>query len=552
MFKMIARLFRSSDDTQSLLDATSNGNLAKVKQLLADGVNPNAASGNGWTALVVAAAKGRFEIIKTLLAVDVNPNASTDEGATALMCAAQEGYSKIVKVLLGAGADPNAESNEGATALMLAAKTGRPDVAKMLLAAGADMDAVMDKGVTALMLAAKTGHSKFAKILLDAGADIDAFTDEGATALMVAAQEGRSEVAETLIVDKANLDATDKDGATALMSAVQRGHIETVQILLDAGANPEATASGGYTALMVAAASPLRQFAQLLGIELTNSLQDDVRIDLTKRLLAAGANPNAAAADNGMTTLMLAAHGDPEIIKILINAGASPDLRNLSGSTAWDFIEDKPVMLAVMKKAIGEKYGVDMSSPAKLANVAEAVFDKVWRSVVVIRTGSGQGSGVIVGSSMVATNNHVVEDEEDGDIVVFKHDNRRATTDTLFRADIHRRDEENDFCLLDVDELQGIPANIRRFDTLKVGESVYAIGSPKGLDLSLSVGVISQLRQGGDSRLIQTDAAISSGSSGGGLFDSEGNLIGITSGGIAGENVEGLGFAVPADLAWEE
>ena len=486
MFKMIARLFRSSDAPQSLFNATGNGNSAKVKQLLADGVNPNAANSNGWTALMVAAAKGRFEIVKMLLAVDANPNASTDKGGTALMCAAQEGYPEIIKVLLGAGANTNAS------------------------------------------------------------------TDEGGTALMCAAQEGHSEIAKMLIADKADLDATDKHDMTALMSAVKRGHAETVQILLDAGANPDAATDGGYTALMVAAMTPLRQYAQALGIDLPNSLRDDVRIDLVKSLLAAGANPNAAATSNGMTTLMWAANGDPEIIKILIAAGASPDLRNLSGSTAWDFFEDKPVMLAVMKKAVGEKYGVDMSSPAKSANVAEAVFDKVWRSVVVIRTGSGQGSGVIVGSSMVATNNHVVEDEEDGDIVVFKHDNRRATTDTLFRADIHRRDEENDFCLLEVDELQGIPANIRRFDTLKVGESVYAVGSPKGLDLSLSVGVISQLRQGGDSRLIQTDAAISSGSSGGGLFDSEGNLIGITSGGIAGENVEGLGFAVPADLAWEE
>ena len=65
----------------------------------------------------------------------------------------------------------------------------------------------------------------------------------------------------------------------------------------------------------------------------------------------------------------------------------------------------------------------------------------------------------------------------------------------------------------------GIPANIRRADTLKVGENVYAIGAPKGLEYSMSAGIVSQLRgDGGEAPIIQTDAAISPGSSGGGLL----------------------------------
>lgn len=94
----------------------------------------------------------------------------------------------------------------------------------------------------------------------------------------------------------------------------------------------------------------------------------------------------------------------------------------------------------------------------------------------------------------------------------------------------------------------GVPANIRAYDTLKVGEDVYALGAPKGLDLSLSTGVISQLRQDGNERFVQTDAAISPGSSGGGLFDSDGNLVGITTEKLVDEEVEGIGFAIPADL----
>lgn len=184
----------------------------------------------------------------------------------------------------------------------------------------------------------------------------------------------------------------------------------------------------------------------------------------------------------------------------------------------------------------------------KAANVAERVFENTWRSVVVVKGGERQGSGVVIKPNLVATNCHVVDS---GGIVVYKTGNRRALIDSSFDATIQRRDIARDFCLLQVNGFWGIPANIRAYDSLKVGEDVYALGAPQGLDLSLSSGVVSQLRKDGDKRFIQTDAAISPGSSGGGLFDSDGNLIGITTEKIVGENVEGIGFAIPADLAFD-
>ena len=178
---------------------------------------------------------------------------------------------------------------------------------------------------------------------------------------------------------------------------------------------------------------------------------------------------------------------------------------------------------------------------------AETVFENAWRSVVVIKTSKAQGSGIIVRLNIVATNCHVIDDGVD--IMVYKYDNKRASTKTPFSATVRRRDDENDFCLLDVAGLWGIQAFMRKYDTLNIGENVYALGSPKGLDLSFSSGIISQLREGANPRLIQTDAAISPGSSGGGLFDSQGNLIGILTKKSAAEGAEGLGFAIPADLA---
>ena len=180
-------------------------------------------------------------------------------------------------------------------------------------------------------------------------------------------------------------------------------------------------------------------------------------------------------------------------------------------------------------------------------NIAERVFENTWRSVVVITNGNGQGSGVIIRPNIVATNCHVVD--EGGTIAVYKSDNRRADTDTAFSATIRHSDTDKDFCLLDVDGLWGIPATVRKYDTLKIGETVYALGAPKGLDLSLSDGLISQLREHDGNRLIQTTVAISPGSSGGGLFDVEGNLVGMMTWKITDESTEGIGFAIPADLA---
>ena len=192
--------------------------------------------------------------------------------------------------------------------------------------------------------------------------------------------------------------------------------------------------------------------------------------------------------------------------------------------------------------AIGGNIAIG-ATPAR-PNTAEWVFENTWQSVVVITNGNGQGSGVIIRPNIVATNCHVVD--EGGTIAVYKSDNRRADTDIAFFATIRHSDTDKDFCLLDVDGLWGIPATVRKYDTLKIGETVYALGAPKGLDLSISSGLVSQLRSIDGKRYIQTDAATSPGSSGGGLFDATGALVGITTKIIPGE---GIGFAIPADLA---
>ncbi len=189
-----------------------------------------------------------------------------------------------------------------------------------------------------------------------------------------------------------------------------------------------------------------------------------------------------------------------------------------------------------------------IAPPAQQRTPAQIAFEHGWRSVVVVTTSDGQGGGVIIRPNVVATNCHVVEDGGDG-IVVYKAEHRRARTDAPHPAAIRRADRERDLCLLDVSELWGVPAQLREAKSLSIGETVYAIGAPQGLDYSLSAGVVSQLRRdAGGAPVIQTDAAVSPGSSGGGLFDATGNLVGITTRKISDGEIT---FALPAEWILE-
>ena len=455
-----------------------------------------------------AASNGSVYELNFWLNRGANPNAARDDGATALILAAQEGHTEITKILLSAGANPNTAIYDGVTALILAAGEGHTETAKILLSAGANPNAAIDDGATVLYIAAKYGHSEVIKVLLSAGANPNAETNDEQTALMAAADNGHSEIVKLLLSANANPNKVNKVGGTALMVAALEGHPQVAKMLLDAGANPNARGTDGWTALLLAASEE-----------------------------------------------------KPAVAKVLLECGANPHIKNNHGKSAWDWATRHLLILPVFvqyqaKIARGwlpsscknQRIITAAASPTTTNNAAQ-IFENVWRHVVVIRQGENQGSGVIVRPNVVATNCHVVDNS--GDIVIYKHDNRRASTDTLFNATIRKHDDARDFCLLNVPNLGGNSAKVRRYGMLEIGEDVYAVGSPKGLDLSLSSGLISQLRQGGGKRFIQTDAAISPGSSGGGLFDSDGNLVGILTSKLVDEEVEGIGFAIPADLAIE-
>ena len=200
-----------------------------------------------------------------------------------------------------------------------------------------------------------------------------------------------------------------------------------------------------------------------------------------------------------------------------------------------------------------------LTSPASAWGAsAKDVFTKVAPSVVVVLAldeqgkTTGQGSGVVVGDYEVVTNCHVLR--KAADVAVRQAADWSGRETYRMAAYLLARNYERDLCLLFVDQLPDPPAaqavRLGAAKVLSVGEEVYAVGAPAGLELSLSRGVVSQLRGVFGKRtapVVQTDAAISRGSSGGGLFNQSGELVGITTFKWRGES---LNFALPAE--WVE
>ena len=164
------------------------------------------------------------------------------------------------------------------------------------------------------------------------------------------------------------------------------------------------------------------------------------------------------------------------------------------------------------------------------------------------RRATSLGSGVIVSSEgFVLTNNHVIEDADDIQLVL--SDGRRM------RATVRGSDPESDLAVLKT-EGQDLPAvTFGKLDNVQVGDAVLAIGSPFGFGSSVTHGIVSALGRNhlGINRFedfIQTDAAVNPGNSGGALVDSGGNLIGINSNIFSQSGgSQGIGFAIPVTIA---
>jgi ankyrin repeat protein len=135
-----------------LCDAAQNGELERVRELIADGADVDEQDDKGWTALMRAAAKANATFIEALVKAGVEVDLQNDKGWTALMWAAVKGHAVVVEVLAKAGVEVDLQDGKGWTALMWAASNGRAAVVEALVRAGARRDLQNNGGETALVL----------------------------------------------------------------------------------------------------------------------------------------------------------------------------------------------------------------------------------------------------------------------------------------------------------------------------------------------------------------------------------------------------------------
>lgn len=163
---------------------------------------------------------------------------------------------------------------------------------------------------------------------------------------------------------------------------------------------------------------------------------------------------------------------------------------------------------------------------------------------------SGSGSGIIISDDgYVVTNFHVIENSNNVSVIL--------NTGEEYPAKIVGYDAETDLALLKVSATGLTKAVFGNSDSLQVGELAVAIGNPLGQELAgtVTVGVISAVNRsitsenGTEMTLLQTDAAINPGNSGGALVNAYGEVIGINTMKFSGSGVEGIGFAIPIDIA---
>jgi ankyrin repeat protein len=191
-----------------LNEAARHGEIATVRQLVENGTDVNATSGDVFP-LLVASCNGHTAVVEYLLLKGANPNVSNAEGTTALLCASYNGHQEVAKALLNAGARVNDVVTEyQITALMVSSRVGHTSLVKLLLDSGADPNQLDVRGTSALHRAVYLGNSDIVRMLVEAGANPSVRVPDtlikakdvvvGDTPLTIAKRKGLTAIAEYL------------------------------------------------------------------------------------------------------------------------------------------------------------------------------------------------------------------------------------------------------------------------------------------------------------------------------------------------------------------
>ena len=200
-------------------------------------------------------------------------------------------------------------------------------------------------------------------------------------------------------------------------------------------------------------------------------------------------------------------------------------------------------------------YAANKVLPSIVGITVEYTVNSPYYGYSMPSSASATGSGVIISEDgYILTNNHIVNTSSSSSYYQVSQANKVSVKlyndETAYEAKIIGTDETTDLAVIKI-EKSGLPAaELRDSDSIQIGEFSMAIGNPLGMESSVTAGIISAVNRtissdGRNYKVIQTDAAINSGNSGGALVNSKGQVIGINTLKLSGTGIEGIGFAIP-------
>jgi serine protease Do len=203
----------------------------------------------------------------------------------------------------------------------------------------------------------------------------------------------------------------------------------------------------------------------------------------------------------------------------------------------------------ISANALSQFYYADNRAPA--ARDVQDLVKQIGEAVVQVRTPGGLGSGFFINADgYLITNFHVIEGETEISVEVYHQRNGQLDRETYKQVKIIAINKFHDLALLKIEDKNAPKfkyVTLGSSDVLTVGDSVFAIGSPMGLERTVTSGIIStKTRQIEGELYLQTTAQINPGNSGGPLFNLGGEVVGVTNMKITFG--EGLGFAIPVEL----
>ena len=249
----------------------------------------------------------------------------------------------------------------------------------------------------------------------------------------------------------------------------------------------------------------------------------------------------------GTTLVIGLCFGVPEIKEKIINYSPQPSTnQNTSSlvSTAVSLSKYSDTAISVANKVLPSIVGIQV----------EYSVNSFWS--MGNSTAKAEGSGIIISEyGYILTNNHIVNTTTNSSYYSVSEASkitvRLYNSEEDIDATIVGTDEQTDLAVIKIDKTNLTPAELGDSTSVQVGEFAMAIGNPLGLQSSVTCGIISAInREITDSSnktytVIQTDAAINSGNSGGALVNGEGKVIGINTLKLSGSGIEGMGFAIP-------